>query len=79
MADDHKHTEPLKTWFTEREFLDLNRLAAQEDRKTSELVRVIVRRFMYGSLAAGAADVHGETRADAGLLAASAAGKVVVA
>ena len=33
MVDDRKHTEAVKTWFTERELVDLSRLAAREDRK----------------------------------------------
>ena len=59
MVDDVKHTEAVKAFFTEREFLDLCRQAAREDRKPGELVRVIVRRFMYGSIGASAPEIHG--------------------
>lgn len=48
--DDRKHSEPIKAWFTERELVDLTKLAAREDRKLSELIRVIVRRHMYGNI-----------------------------
>ena len=65
MADDVKHTEAVKAFFTEREFLDLCRQAAREDRKPGELVRVIVRRFMYGSIGASAQGIHGANSADA--------------
>jgi hypothetical protein len=48
--DDRKHSEPIKAWFTERELIDLTKLAAREDRKLSEMIRVIVRRHMYGNI-----------------------------
>jgi hypothetical protein len=66
MVDDRKHTEAVKTWFTERELVDLSRLAAREDRKLSELIRVIVRRHMYGHVAPIAEDFHGASSADQG-------------
>lgn len=59
MVDDRKHTEAVKAFFTEREFLDLCRQAAREDRKPGELVRVIVRRSMYGTIGAECQEVHG--------------------
>lgn len=49
-TDNQKHTEHVKVWLNERELVDLSRIANREDRKLSELVRVIVRRFMYGSI-----------------------------
>lgn len=66
MVDDRKHTEAVKAFFTEREFLDLCRQAAREDRKPGELVRVIVRRFMYGSVGAECAEIHGASGAHQG-------------
>jgi hypothetical protein len=47
-ADDIKRTECVKVCFTERELLDLNRLAIREDRKLADMVRVMARRVMYG-------------------------------
>ena len=52
MVDDRKHTEPVRTFFTEREYLDLSRIADREDRKVGEMVRVFVRRSMYGTIGA---------------------------
>lgn len=52
MSDDNKHTERVTVWMTEREFLDLMRMAERADRKAGEMARVIVRRFMYGNVAA---------------------------
>ena len=48
MLDDRKHTEGVPLKLTEREFLDLCRMAGAEDRKPAEMARFIVRRFMYG-------------------------------
>ena len=66
MVDDRKHTEAVKAFFTEREFLDLCRQAAREDRKPGELVRVIVRRSMYGTIGSECQEVHGANSADTG-------------
>lgn len=66
MVDDRKHTEAVKTWFTERELVDLSRLAAREDRKLSELVRVIVRRHLYGNIGCEGEDFHRANGADQG-------------
>jgi hypothetical protein len=51
-----KHTEAVKCWLTESEFNDLSRLAAREDRKVSELIRVMIRKSMYGTLGADCCD-----------------------
>ena len=51
-------------WFTERELVDLSRLAASEDRKLSELVRFIVRRHLYGNIGCPGEDFHGASSAD---------------
>ena len=66
MLDDRKHSEAVKAFFTEREFIDLCRLAAREDRKPGELVRVLVRCSMYGMMAAEADAGNGANRADEG-------------
>ena len=66
MLDDRKHSEAVKAFFTEREFIDLCRIAAREDRKPGELVRVLVRRAMYGLLASEADAGNGANRADGG-------------
>lgn len=66
MADDRKHSEPVKCWLTEREFTDLSRMASREDRKVSELIRVIVRRHMYGHIGCAAEEFNGASSADEG-------------
>jgi hypothetical protein len=59
MLDDNKHSEAMKVWFTEREFHDLCALAIKDDRKPGEMLRVIVRRAMYGSVNVDGLTVHG--------------------
>ncbi|WNO05983.1 hypothetical protein [Rhodoferax mekongensis] len=66
MVDDTKHTEAIKAFFTEREFLDICRIAAREDRKPGELVRVIVRRAMYGTIGSDKSSGNGANRVDEG-------------
>lgn len=66
MLDDRKHTEAVKAFFTEREFIDLCRMASREDRKPGELVRVLVRRAMYGTIGADAAESNGANSAEGG-------------
>lgn len=58
MAQPSKHTEAVKCWLTEDEFTDLSRLAAREDRKVSELIRVVLRKYMYGNLGADCCDFN---------------------
>lgn len=65
MSDDNKHTERVTVWLTEREFLDLMRMSERADRKAGEMVRVIVRRFMYGNVGACEADNNVANRAEA--------------
>jgi hypothetical protein len=48
---DDKRTEELKLRLTERELLDLSRLAAVDDRSIAEFVVRMVRASMYGSVA----------------------------
>lgn len=64
MLDDQKRTEAMKVWLTEREFVDLCRWAALDDRKPGELLRVIVRRSMYGTIGGQESAVHESNRAD---------------
>ncbi len=64
MADDRKHSEPVKCWLTEREFTDLSRMATREDRKVSELIRVIVRRHMYGHIGCSGDEFNGASSPD---------------
>ena len=66
MLDDSKRTEAIKAFFTEREYLDLCRQAMREDRKPGELVRVIVRRSMYGTIGGDCQEIHGENSAEGG-------------
>ena len=58
MPDDNKHTERVTVWFTEREFLDLMRQSERSDRKAGEMVRFIVRRFMYGNVGSDGAEIN---------------------
>lgn len=64
MLDDNKHTEAMKVWFTEREFHDLCVLAMKDDRKPGEMLRVMVRRAMYGTIGSEAQMGNGSNRAD---------------
>jgi hypothetical protein len=66
MLDDNKRVHPLKLWLTEREYVDLCKLADQEDRKNSESARVIVRRHMYGHIGPAPAEFHGANSAHEG-------------
>ena len=64
MLDDNKRTEAIKAFFTEREYLDICRQAVREDRKPGELVRVWVRRSMYGIIGGDAQEIHGANSAE---------------
>lgn len=59
MLEDGKRTEAMKVWLTEREFHDLCKLAIKDDRKPGEMLRVIVRRSMYGTIGGSEAEIHG--------------------
>lgn len=48
MADDSKRINCVKVCFTDREYIDLGRLSAREDRKLADMARVLVCRGMYG-------------------------------
>ena len=66
MLDDNKHTEAVKMWLTEREFMDLSRMAGHTDRKPSEFARVILRRYMYGNMACCSDLINGASKAEEG-------------
>ena len=50
MADDRKRDEPVTFKVTERMFVDLNRVAALEDRTMSDLLFLMLRRHLYGAI-----------------------------
>lgn len=66
MLDDNKHTEAVKMWLTEREFMDLSRMAGHTDRKPSEFARVVLRRYMYGNIGPACPDNNGASSAESG-------------
>lgn len=66
MLEDGKRTEAMKVWLTEREFHDLCKLAIRDDRKPGEMLRVIVRRAMYGTIAADSHEVNGANSPESG-------------
>jgi hypothetical protein len=51
VADSPKRINCVKACFTDREYIDLGRVAAREDRKVADMVWVLVRRSMYGIVA----------------------------
>ena len=58
-ADNLKRLNCVKVCFTDREFIDLGRMAAREDRKVSDLVWVEMKRRMYGTVAVDVPDQQG--------------------
>jgi len=64
MLDDVKKTERVTVWLTEREFVDLSRSAAKDDRKQSEMLRVIFRRYAYGNIGCEGLDDKTANRGD---------------
>lgn len=63
---DDKRTEELKLRLTERELLDLSRLAAMDERSIAEYVVKMLRCSMYGSLAVKLATLQGAGSPDEG-------------
>ena len=63
---DEKRTEEIKLRLTEREFLDLSRLAAIDDRSTAEFVTRLLRASMYGSVQQRLAHLQGAPGAGEG-------------
>ena len=59
---DGKHSEVLKIWLTEREMLDLVKMAHAHDRKTPDLGRVIIRHYLYGHMNEACAETSGTNR-----------------
>lgn len=60
MADSTKRTECVKVCMPEQMLLDLNRQAIRDDRKLSDFLYLILRRYAYGSLAREDADMEGQ-------------------
>ncbi len=58
-ADNVKRVNCVKVCFTDREFIDLGRIAAREHRKVADLVWVVLRQRMYGIVAAATPDDEG--------------------
>ena len=56
MAESSKRVNCIKACFTDREYIDLGRLSAREDRKVADMVWVLVRRAMYGMVNGNTAD-----------------------
>lgn len=48
MTEGAKRVNCVKVCFTDREYIDLGRLSAREDRKLADMARVMVCRGMYG-------------------------------
>lgn len=48
MADNSKRVNCVKVCFTDREYIDLNRVAALDGRSKADMAYVLVRRGMYG-------------------------------
>ena len=66
MLDDNKRSHPLKIWLTEREYIELCKLADAQDRKNSDAGRVIIRRHMFGNIGALPTEIHGANSAEEG-------------
>jgi hypothetical protein len=66
MHDDNKRTHDIKTWLTDREFIDICKQAEREDRKPSEMLRVMARRYMYGNIGPLSVEIHGSNSASEG-------------
>lgn len=54
-----KRINCVKVCFTDREYIDLGRMSAREDRSLAEMVRVLVSRNMYGTLVQGSSATEG--------------------
>ena len=50
MADTSKRTECVKVCMDEQMLLDLNREAIRQDRKLSDYLYLVLRRYAYGNL-----------------------------
>ncbi len=50
MADDTKRDEPVTIKLTEQVLLDLNRVAASQERSMSEYLYLVIRKHLYGNM-----------------------------
>lgn len=66
MIRDDKRTEELKLRLTEREMLDVSRLAAIDERAVTEYIVKLLRASMYGSVAVRLASHQGPDGAGEG-------------
>lgn len=57
-VDDHKRTERVPVYLTERELIDGSREATRLDKKVSELIRYAYRLYLYGSVGSAKPDVN---------------------
>ncbi len=48
MAEAAKRTECVKVCFEEKLFIDLNRIVILQDRKLSDLIYILSRKYAYG-------------------------------
>lgn len=61
---DEKKTGCVKVWLAEPLELELHRLAARDDRKLSEFIGLILRRYVYGHSVPGLSDGEGPNRGE---------------
>ncbi|MBZ4211305.1 MAG: hypothetical protein LAD29_09255 [Rhodoferax sp.] len=62
--DDIKRLHEVKVSLTEREYLAMCKLAELEDRKTSDMARVLIRRVMFGILSVAGCECNETKGAD---------------
>jgi hypothetical protein len=60
VADATKRTECVKVCMPEQMLLDLNRQAVREDRKLSDYLYLILRRYAYGNLDRDVTELEGQ-------------------
>lgn len=60
MADDRKRSNAMTVRLTDRELLDVGKLAMREEMALAEYVHFILRRSLYGSM--GLLEADGNTR-----------------
>lgn len=66
MIDDRKRDCVVNARFTDREMLDLSRIAALEDRKLADLVHFVIRSYLYGKVRTAADETEGANSASTG-------------
>lgn len=67
MTDSTKRTECVKVCMEERLFIDLNRVAILQDRKLSDLLYLLARKYAYGHVTPQGLGDIGQEGADDGL------------